>query len=1183
MTSTTPTSNMTKVALDQIKKNLAKRTFSVKFDLQDTDYKPIENIGIGAYGVVCSATHKKTQDRVAIKKIPHVFDALTVTKRTYREIKILKHFNHDNIINIREILKPKQEHFQEIYVVFDLMESDLHRIIYTQQELTEEHIRYFLYQILRGLKYIHSANVIHRDLKPSNLLVNEDCHVRIGDFGMARGIFQTPDEPCYYMTQYVATRWYRAPEILLSLVEYGTAVDMWSVGCIFAEMLGRKHLFPGKDYISQIKLIVGVLGSPSEAVLKNCQNDHIKRIMKALGHRQAVPWKTLFPKASKKAIDLLSKMLTINPAERITVEKALDHHYLSKYHDPDDEPICVPTFNFDFEKKDMSKDDLKEVIYKEIMDFHQPKTPTLSFNAVLRPAPKPESPQETEVVKGDSEHLDDLLKALQQQQQQQQRQQQQQTNVDKHGDMKAEGTRTAKQEDEVFKKPVPQRSSFVTVDTNALVPPHSVDIEMLSAKSTDGKQEMDIIPLIKAEVKVEDSKQQPQTKQQHVEIKTISSDTKALVKQALLNASQRRQRADSNSEDTEGRRVVTTAAQRQKEREDRRKKKRERANERVRRQKEKQNQNLLSNEDKELLKRWAGMQKIAPAPGVPVGQLGGSKVKSPVVTHSLAISLQGNSLTLTPMNQPPQQPASLQTLQVQAASSTNQVQTGVQAAIQQMQTVQLQGGQVSTLQIQGPQTVQIQAQQGPQGPQTVPSVTSSLPSHQPAVMTNTDGKSHVGTPSHGQSSETVHPVNTQSTPSQHIHQTLPSGSISIQQDPDTMSHPAAPLDNTQIQVDINHMHSLLTAAAEASTSTGCMFQTTGDTPPTGFSVPNVNVSSQTTLPSQVQQFINPIASHPVMQKGMLDPQCLGHNNTAHGQYCHDNTPVPVSTLNSNISQSSNTVNSPAFSTITLDGLDFFNNIGLESDNQQPPTVQTSLDFQPYPDQLPESRTSPAKRRSLDTTSRYQSSPTFPREGSAMVHSNSAPQFTQMSSSSGSPEHTPYVGQPPFTNQSVPFSNYHTEQSGTNQVFSSKEVGGNLLGKTSPDQASGVSSRNTSSLKIKCNSPPQAHAQPDLIALLSKQLSKSQVEDIFPPSLSLTPKGTGGGYGVGADLDALMVDAESARLEQSPLSSSLLADWMDLRGNISQADLEALENELGLPSPMAVSYSDVSLNHTEQRF
>ncbi|XP_046374434.2 mitogen-activated protein kinase 7-like [Haliotis rufescens] len=1163
MTSTTPTNNMTRVALDQIKKNLAKRTFSVKFDLQDTDYKPIENIGIGAYGVVCSATHRKTQDRVAIKKIPHVFDALTVTKRTYREIKILKHFNHDNIINIREILKPKQELFQEIYVVFDLMESDLHRIIYTQQELTEEHIRYFLYQILRGLKYIHSANVIHRDLKPSNLLVNEDCHVRIGDFGMARGIFQTPDEPCYYMTQYVATRWYRAPEILLSLVEYGTAVDMWSVGCIFAEMLGRKHLFPGKDYISQIKLIVGVLGSPTEAVLKNCENDLIKRILKALGHRQAVPWKTLFPKASKKAIDLLSKMLTINPAERMTVEKALEHHYLSKYHDPDDEPICVPTFNFDFEKKDMSKDDLKEVIYKEIMDFHQPKTPTLSFNAVLRPAPKPESPQEPEVVKGDSEHLDDLLKALQQQQQQQQ------TKAGKHDDMKAEATHTVKQEDKVFKKPMPQRSSIVTVDTNALVPPHSVDIEMLSAKSTDGKQEMDIMPVIKAEVKGEDGKQQPQTKQQHVEIKTISSDTKALVKQALLNASQRRQRTDSTSEDTEGKRVVT-AAQRQKEREDKRKKKRVRANERVRRQKEKQNQNVLSNEDKELLKRWACMQKIAPATGVPAGQLGGPQVNNPTVTHSLAISLQGNSLTLTPMTQQPLQPAHLQTLQVQPALPTSQVQ---------IQTVQLQGGQVPTLQIQGhqgAQTVQIQE------PVSVPTVaTSTVPSHQPAVISSTEGKSqlHAGTPSHTQSGESVHPVNTQSPPSQHIHQTLPPGSISLQQDTQTMSLPAAPLDNTQLQVDINHMHSLLTAA-DTSTSTGCMFQST-EAPPTGFSVPNVNVSNQTTLPSQVQQFINPVASHTVMQKSVVDTPCLNHNNTTNGQYCHSNTTVPVSTLNSNVSQSSDTVTSPGFSTITLDGLDFFNNMGLQSDTQQTPTVETALDFQPYPDQLPESRTSPPKRRSLDTG--YQSSPTFPVEGVAMVHSNSAPHFTQMSSSSGSPEHTPYVGQPSFTNQSVPFSNYLNEQSGTNPSFSGKEVAVHLLGKTSPDQASGVSSRNTSALKIKCNSPPQAHAQPDLIALLSKQLSKSQVEDIFPPSLSLTPKGTGGGYGVGADLDALMVDAESARLEQSPLSSSLLADWMDLRGNISQADLEALEHELGLPSPMAVSYSDVSLNHSEHRF
>lgn len=162
-----------------------KQSLDVKFDLDNTDYQAIENIGIGAYGVVCSAIHKKTQDRVAIKKIPRIFDYSKIGTTTYREIKILKHFKHDNIISIRDILKPKQsmDVFRDIYVVFDLMESDLHKIIYSKQDLSEEHVRYFLYQLLRGLKYIHSASVIHRDLKPSNLLVNEDCQLKIGDFG----------------------------------------------------------------------------------------------------------------------------------------------------------------------------------------------------------------------------------------------------------------------------------------------------------------------------------------------------------------------------------------------------------------------------------------------------------------------------------------------------------------------------------------------------------------------------------------------------------------------------------------------------------------------------------------------------------------------------------------------------------------------------------------------------------------------------------------------------------------------------------------------------------------------------------------------------------------------------------------------------------------------------------------
>ena len=164
---------------------MKKKQFEVHFELEKTNYDPIEKIGTGAYGVVCSAKHKITNDSVAIKKIPRIFDNEHLSKRTYREIKILKHFKHDNVISIREILKPREpiSEFKDVYIVLDLMESDLHNIIHSTQELSDEHVRYFLYQILRGLKYIHSANIIHRDLKPGNLLINENCDLKIGDFG----------------------------------------------------------------------------------------------------------------------------------------------------------------------------------------------------------------------------------------------------------------------------------------------------------------------------------------------------------------------------------------------------------------------------------------------------------------------------------------------------------------------------------------------------------------------------------------------------------------------------------------------------------------------------------------------------------------------------------------------------------------------------------------------------------------------------------------------------------------------------------------------------------------------------------------------------------------------------------------------------------------------------------------
>ncbi|XP_062858675.1 mitogen-activated protein kinase 7 [Trichomycterus rosablanca] len=359
-------------------KNLAllkAHSLDVKFEVGD-EYDIIETIGTGAYGVVSSARRRDNGQQVAIKKITNTFEVVTNAKRTLRELKILKHFKHDNIIAIKDILQPAvpPSAFKSVYVVLDLMESDLHQIIHSRQPLTPEHTRYFLYQLLRGLKYIHSANVIHRDLKPSNLLVNENCELKIGDFGMARGLSAAhADELRSFMTEYVATRWYRAPELMLSLHHYSAAIDLWSVGCIFAEMLGRKQLFPGKNYVHQLQLILYVLGTPPESVVGSIGAERVRSYVKSLPLRVPVPLTKLYPEAEPDALDLLGAMLRFDPRDRISVCQALEHPYLSKYHDPDDEPVCVPAFDFEFDRQPMSREQIKEAILAEIQDFHRKK------------------------------------------------------------------------------------------------------------------------------------------------------------------------------------------------------------------------------------------------------------------------------------------------------------------------------------------------------------------------------------------------------------------------------------------------------------------------------------------------------------------------------------------------------------------------------------------------------------------------------------------------------------------------------------------------------------------------------------------------------------------------------------------------------------------------------------------
>jgi len=302
---------------------------------------------------------------VAIKKISKAFEHLKDAKRILREIKLLRHFRHDNIISLKDILPPPaKSNFDDIYLVSELMDTDLHQIIASPQPLSDDHCQYFLYQILRGLKHMHSANVLHRDLKPSNLLINSDCSLKICDFGLAR------IEENSFMTEYVATRWYRAPEVILTWKQYTKAIDVWSVGCIFAELLGRKPLFQGKDYIHQISRTVDIIGSPQDDDIVHVGSEQARQYIRGLGYRPKVPFSKLFPRASPAAIDLLERMLTFNPSKRITVDEALSHPYVANLHDPNDEPVAVPPFNFDFEGWELTREEYRDLIYQEMLVFH---------------------------------------------------------------------------------------------------------------------------------------------------------------------------------------------------------------------------------------------------------------------------------------------------------------------------------------------------------------------------------------------------------------------------------------------------------------------------------------------------------------------------------------------------------------------------------------------------------------------------------------------------------------------------------------------------------------------------------------------------------------------------------------------------------------------------------------------
>ncbi|XP_071945451.1 uncharacterized protein [Antedon mediterranea] len=1027
------------------------RCLDVNFDLEDTDYKPIENIGTGAYGVVCSAINKNSGIKVAIKKIPNAFCEETIAKRTYREIRILRHFRHENIIAIREILNIKGpvSGFKDVYVVLDLMESDLHQIIHSKQVFSEEHVRYFLYQILRGLKYIHSANVIHRDLKPSNLLVNGNCELKIGDFGMARGVSSVQDHKRHMrMTNYVATRWYRAPELLFPMEHYVKSVDMWSVGCILAEMIGRKQIFPGKNLIDQLTLVTQVLGLPPDKMLQSCHSDQVYNFFhKNYGHIKPIDLKTKYPEADSQALDLLSQMLKYSPEERVTSADALKHPYLAKYHDPLDEPLCFPQFDFSFENEKMTKEHIQEKVAKIIAKYHRHKKPIskVPLGTFMKPIPRvcgtvnqkgtnsslsnqfiPDvlekkqnatnflqpsliqnntdnelssgKAKPTETLNGPEINIQnnaydgnckeskmDLLVATQQSI----------TDVEMKSATSLCGSgqinnqeinpngknssqppvdvimRSASREDLLQDLPQHKRNDLQKLNAKAAV---SSDVTMKSVDHGDAKKSVD-----------EGAKSTSETSQ-----KTISTDTKALIKAALLNAALRNKikasepdstaKSNANALPIGGRKMSVKAWERQKEREDKRKLKLKKATERQKKQKAKtkiqENNGLfLTQEDREMLERWNKMRATA------------------------------------------QEDKEKGTVNLKLSKSEPNIQTSLKTSVQAQQS---------------------NAQQ---------TVMSSSNQTIPSSLENSSGYLNKD-------------------------RNLPTTFVLAGQGQSQQGQP--------VQIKL--------------------------TQPTTFVIKNsANLALNTRVP--IRQNLKPIA--PKKQ------QCANIQTkfTNHVAVAPSNTKEPISDQNiSNLDQ--NKVH-------TYSAIDMFNDMQIK------PSVPTKATLK-------------SPQRLFQPVS---PSPPFIQHGSPPTYEEALE----------AKQKTPTKMSPLLRDEFLIAHNF----------------GGASAKMSAPDLFKDVI-------------PPQgfyrdSNSQPD-IAFVTHQFSKSGMIDVLPPILQLTPRGDGAGYGLTMDLEELLnqsLDMQppplstGVKCESGPLSASLLSDWLDLH-NLNPADLQAVQQELGLPSPFNIS-------------